>query len=109
MVLVLVFIPAVSAMVICEVDCIAQALAKGQGQGTADGHAVGTDSHGPGSHDHLKDAGPCHLAATPFFAVSNVSTTAIGPLEDQWQSDALAAYASVIWPPPRPRPKLIVS
>lgn len=108
MVLVLAFVTAVSATIICEVDCVTQALAQGQGQHTADSHAAGTDSHGPGAHGPLKDAGACHLA-TQILAASSAATAALGLREDQWLSVALLAYASVIWPPPRPRPKLIVS
>lgn len=67
----------------------------GTAQVATHAHAAGTDSNSHGSQDHVKDAGPCHLMATPIFAGSTECTAAAGPLEDQWVADALLSFASV--------------
>lgn len=110
MVMVLTFLPAVSAMLICEVDCIASVLVGGDGHGAAQTDQAGADSEGNhGSQDHLKDAGPCHLAATPIIVGSGQPGAAAGLFADPWLSAAMSPFASVNWPPPRPRPKLTLS
>jgi hypothetical protein len=103
----LAFLPVVSAMVVCEAECLARALAGGSLPAGADharhdGHDVG----GPVPGSHLHEAGPCHMAATPIFLLSDGVAVDSVPIGNQWIAQTSPCFDSVAWPPPRPRPKL---
>jgi hypothetical protein len=102
----LAFLPVVSAMVVCEAACLARALAGGSVPTGAD-HARHDGHHGGGTvpGGHLHEAGPCHMAATPIFLLpAGVAVDSV-PTGDQWIPEIAPRFASVAWPPPRPRPK----
>lgn len=103
-----ILLPVLTAALICQVDCVAQALAaQGQEQG----------EHGPARHAALHaggDApaqhhGACHLAATPWIAMTTAPVPAAVPTQIHWVPSGAMRFASLVWPPPQQRPKAIVS
>lgn len=102
------FLPVVTAMLVCEVDCIAQALASdGQEHGE---HGRTAHQMSPSNVDQA-DAhqGACHLAVTSLITVAISQVSAVLRLQDQWVRGAELTFASLIWPPPQLRPKAIFS
>ena len=106
----LAFLPVVSAMVVCEAECLAWALAGGS-MPVGDDHAR-HDGHDGGDTvpgGHLLEAGPCHMGATPIFVRAFGVAVEPVPTGNQWLSETTPRFASVAWPPPQPRPKLSFS
>lgn len=109
--MVAIFLPAVTAMLLCEVDCSVQALASGgQEHGQHDPHrpTAHATSHSsvdqPDAHE-----GACHLAGACWIAVTASEVSAVLRVQDQWVPGAELRFASLIWPPPQQRPKAIFS
>lgn len=103
----LAFLPVVSAMVVCEAECLARELAGGSVPAGADharhdGHAGGGTVPG----GHLHGAGHCHMAATPILLLAAGVAVDPVPIGNRWIAQTSPCFDSVAWPPPRPRPKL---
>jgi hypothetical protein len=106
----LAFLPVVSAMAVCKAECLAQALAGGSVPAGADpARHDGHDGGGTVPGGHLQEASPCHMAATPIFLLAPGVAVDPVPTGDQWIPETARCFASVAWPPPRPRPKLYFS
>jgi hypothetical protein len=106
----LAFLPVVSAMVVCEAECLARTLTGGGVPAGVD--QTQHDSHGgrgAAPAGHLNDAGPCHMAAIPIYFLPAGGAVDPVPTGDQWMPETGPCFASVAWPPPRPRPKLTFS
>lgn len=101
------FLPVVSAALLCEVHCAAKAASNGH-EGTGHDDAVDDPSeHAFGGHLH--DAGRCHLATTTLAAADSDLAWPSRASRDHWLPVAGRRLTSVVWPPPRPRPRAIVS
>lgn len=106
----LTFLPVVSAMAAYEAECLARALSGGSlpaGADPAQHHGKHEAASGPTSHLH--EAGPCHMAATPISVLPGGCPAAHVPTDDQWTLESAPRFGSVAWPPPRPRPKAVIS
>lgn len=106
------FVSVASATVACQVDCAFQAkVSEGHhGNGHLTAPDVGTSEAGhhdvPTQHfsDHLRHAGPCHLAAIPLLTAP-ARDSAMHTMSRQWTSASASAYTSFVGPPPKHRPR----
>ena len=99
------FVPVVSAMTMCQIDCVAKAMTGSQGQAHGHGHEPVPVALQHGSSNHL----PCHFAATPIHPSASGDPAVLTIVERRWELLVVHGFASVAWPPPRPRPKAIRS
>lgn len=99
-----IFLPAVTAMLVCEVECITQALASGGKEHAEPRFAAHQTLHSSVDQPDPQQ-GACHLAAALLIAVAATEASAVLRAHDQWVPDAELRFASLIWPPPQQRPK----
>ena len=101
------FLPVSSATVACQVACAFQSgashhktVAKGVTLSVLSMHEF------PAQHvdEHLKHAGPCRLATVPALSAYEASEERGSPT-NVWASSPPLRYQSIIWPPPRQRPR----
>jgi hypothetical protein len=101
------FLPVASATMACLVACAYQS--NSAHLGTAGGHAyIEHDVHEvPAQHlgEHLKHAGPCHLAAVPVLSALEADSPKRNEAVD-WAQSLPAAFSSIDWPPPKHRPRV---
>lgn len=106
-VMLVVFVPVVSAALICDVHCIAQALTQGD-DGSAPHHHGADASVGSTAGalpDHLHKAGSCHMPTAVGVGTAPRSALPVAPTGDVWLPDQGMVITSIVWPPPQPRPK----
>lgn len=96
---------AVTALMICDAHCIAQALSDDEGAGNSHAQGAAGDCGVHACGNDPLEPGPCHLLGTSAPGASAVAFPGLGLATDGWSPGAIRAFASIAWPPPRPRPK----
>lgn len=100
------FFAATTVALLCDVRCIAQVPASGDA-GEPTQHIVGTPA-GPTAdnpHVHVHKGGPCHLPTVSILVMSVFATIAVSQGSDEWFVDGDMRFASLVWSPPKPKPR----